>query len=156
MRAPIPDLGTAVWLVEHTALTFDQTASFCGMTMPEVQAVADEELASGQPGRDPIAGGLLTAAEIARCTHAPAARLARFSPRTRADLPIAHILDAITEGHIVSVPEIAAAGAHPSCEMAQAAVSADPRLGSPALACARLSRSRATRTDRSALRYVSR
>jgi hypothetical protein len=31
MRAPTPDLGTAVWLVEHTALTFEQIASFCGM-----------------------------------------------------------------------------------------------------------------------------
>jgi hypothetical protein len=92
MRTPMPDLGTAVWLVEHTALTFEQIASFCGMTVPEVQAVADDELASGQPGRDPIAAGLLTAVEIARCTNAPAARLARFSPRTRAALPIADIL----------------------------------------------------------------
>jgi hypothetical protein len=81
MCAPTPDLGTAVWLVEHTALTFEQIAGFCGMTLAEVQAVADDELATGQVGRDPIAAGLLTAVEIARCTHAPAAKLAKFSPR---------------------------------------------------------------------------
>jgi hypothetical protein len=109
MRAPTPDLGTAVWLVEHTALTFEQIAGFCGLTVSEVQAVADDELASDQPGRDPIAAGLLTTVEIARCTNAPAARLARFTPRTRAALPIADLLDAIAEGHIVSVPEIASA-----------------------------------------------
>jgi hypothetical protein len=57
------------------------------MTLAEVQAVADDELATGQPGRDPIAAGLLTVVEIARCTNVPAVKLARFSPRTRAPMP---------------------------------------------------------------------
>ena len=81
--------ATAVWLVENTALTFDQIAEFCGMHALEVQAVADGEVAYGMQGRDPIIHGELTAPEIERCASDPTAKLqpARLrvpKPATRA------------------------------------------------------------------------
>ncbi len=67
--------ATAVWLVENTALSFEQIAEFCGIHALEVQAIADGEVASGMQGRDPIAHGELTEAEIERCVADPTARL---------------------------------------------------------------------------------
>ncbi len=67
--------ATAVWLIENTALTFEQIAEFCGFHALEVQSIADEEVAIGIVGFDPIANGQLTREEIARCTADPDARL---------------------------------------------------------------------------------
>jgi hypothetical protein len=47
--------ATAVWLVEHTTLTFDQIAAFCGLHSLEIQAIADGEVATLMQGLDPIA-----------------------------------------------------------------------------------------------------
>jgi hypothetical protein len=59
--------ATAVWLVENTSLTFDQIADFCGLHPLEVQGIADEEVANGIKGVDPITHGQLTKEEITRC-----------------------------------------------------------------------------------------
>ena len=67
--------ATAVWLVENTALTFDQIAEFCGLHPLEVQAIADGEVAIGMTGLDPVANDQLTADEIERCVKDPKARL---------------------------------------------------------------------------------
>lgn len=67
MALPLMPKATAVWLVENTSLTFEQIADFCGMHALEVQAIADGEAAVGMHGRDPIASGELTKAEIERC-----------------------------------------------------------------------------------------
>jgi hypothetical protein len=67
--------ATAVWLVENTALTFEQIAEFCGLHTLEVQAIADGEVAIGMQGRDPLLNGELTQAEIDRCVADPNARL---------------------------------------------------------------------------------
>ena len=37
MTAPLMPKATAVWLVENTALTFEQVADFCGLHILEVQ-----------------------------------------------------------------------------------------------------------------------
>ncbi|MGE3142475.1 MAG: DUF1013 domain-containing protein [Hyphomonadaceae bacterium] len=58
--------ATAVWLIENTALTFDQIADFCGLHPLEVQGIANEDVAKGIRGVDPIAGGFLSREEIAR------------------------------------------------------------------------------------------
>ena len=60
--------ATAVWLVENTALTFQQIAQFCGLHELEVNAIADQEVAIGMVGLDPLANGQLTQAEIDRCS----------------------------------------------------------------------------------------
>jgi hypothetical protein len=67
--------ATAVWLVENTALTFQQIADFCGLHPLEVQAIADEEVAVGINGLDPIVNSQLTAEEIRRCEGDESARL---------------------------------------------------------------------------------
>jgi hypothetical protein len=75
MPVPLMPKATAVWLVENTALTFEQIADFCGLHPLEVQAIADGEVASQMQGLDPVANGQTTAEEIARCQADPNARL---------------------------------------------------------------------------------
>lgn len=67
--------ATAVWLVENTALSFEQIADFCGLHALEIQAIADEEVSVGMRGLDPVANGQLAAEEIERCQNDPKARL---------------------------------------------------------------------------------
>jgi hypothetical protein len=75
MTQPLMPKATAVWLVENTALTFMQIADFCGLHILEVQAIADEEVAVGMQGLDPVANGQLTKEEIVRCEEDPSAKL---------------------------------------------------------------------------------
>jgi hypothetical protein len=83
MAIPLMPKATAVWLVEHTTLTFDQIAEFCGCHKLEVQAIADGEVAIGINGMDPILSGQLTQEEIKRCEDDPRARL----KMVKSDLP---------------------------------------------------------------------
>ncbi len=80
MAVPLMPKATAVWLVENTALTFEQIAEFCGLHPLEVQAIADGEVAVQMQGLDPVANGQTTAEEIARCQEDPQARL-QLSPK---------------------------------------------------------------------------
>ena len=52
--------ATAVWLVDNTALSFDQIAAFCTLHPLEVQGIADGDVASGIMGVNPIQHGQLT------------------------------------------------------------------------------------------------
>jgi hypothetical protein len=56
--------ATASWLVDNTALSFEQIAEFCGLHILEVQAMADDLASSKYTGRDPVRAGELTMAEI--------------------------------------------------------------------------------------------
>lgn len=67
MSKPLMPKATAVWLVENTALSFDQIADFVGLHELEIQAIADAEVAVGMQGSDPIVTGELTQEEINRC-----------------------------------------------------------------------------------------
>src|SRR5436190_14208704 len=80
MPVPLMPKATAVWLVENTALTFEQIADFCGLHPLEIQAIADGEVANQMQGLDPVANGQTTAAEIERCQADPEARL-KLSPQ---------------------------------------------------------------------------
>lgn len=75
MAGPLMPKSTAVWLVENTALTFEQIADFCGMHSLEVQGIADGEVAAGIIGQDPMQAGELRKEEISRCEADPKARL---------------------------------------------------------------------------------
>jgi len=75
MAQPLMPKATAVWLVENTSLTFEQIAVFCDLHTPEVQGIADDEVATGIQGLDPIARNQLTREEIDRCEADPSARL---------------------------------------------------------------------------------
>ncbi len=57
---PLMPKATAVWLVDNTSLTFDQIAEFCGLHPLEVKGIADEDVAKGIKGQDPVASGQLT------------------------------------------------------------------------------------------------
>lgn len=63
-NAPLMPKATAVWLVDNTALSFDQVADFCKMHPLEVRAIADGDAAQGIKGMDPISTGQLTRDEI--------------------------------------------------------------------------------------------
>lgn len=89
---PLMPKATAVWLVDNTALTFDQIADFCNLHPLEVQALADGDVNAGIMGMSPIMSGELTAEEIARCEKTTTARLKMIKndlpkPRVRAKGP---------------------------------------------------------------------
>jgi len=73
--APLMPKATAVWLVENTALAFDQIAAFCLLHPLEVKAIADGDAAQGIKGLDPIQTGQLTREEIDRAVKNPSYRL---------------------------------------------------------------------------------
>jgi uncharacterized protein len=64
MAQPLMPHATASWLIDNTALTFEQVARFCGLHILEVQAIADETTGTKLIGRDPVRAGELTLAEI--------------------------------------------------------------------------------------------
>ena len=51
--------ATAVWLIDNTALSFDQIGAFCNLHPLEVQSIADGEASVGIQGYDPILNGQL-------------------------------------------------------------------------------------------------
>jgi len=62
-KTPMMPKATAIWLIDNTALTFEQIGAFCGLHELEVQALAGEEVAPGMAGADPSANSQLTADE---------------------------------------------------------------------------------------------
>lgn len=72
---PLMPHATATWLVDNTALGFDQIAEFCGIHILEVQAMADDLASSKFTGRDPVHAGELTLAEIDKGQADPSYRL---------------------------------------------------------------------------------
>jgi hypothetical protein len=61
---PLMPKATAVWLVDNTALSFEQIAAFCNLHPLEVRSIADGDAAQGIKGMDPIQSGQLTRDEI--------------------------------------------------------------------------------------------
>ena len=86
-NAPLMPKATAVWLVENTALSFDQIADFCKMHPLEIQAIADGDAAQGIKGSDPIAMGQLTRDEIAKGETDPNYRLKLQESKVRLPAP---------------------------------------------------------------------
>jgi len=75
--------ATAIWLVDNTALSFDQIAQFCKLHPLEVKAIADGEAAQGIKGLDPISTGQLSRDEIARAEANPNHKLKISEPKVR-------------------------------------------------------------------------
>src|SRR6201990_501271 len=82
-EAPLMPKATAVWLVENTALSFEQVAEFCKLHPLEVKAIADGDAAQGIKGLDPILTGQLTREEIAKAEADPNERLHLANPKVR-------------------------------------------------------------------------
>ena len=75
--------ATAVWLVENTALTFEQIAEFCTLHHLEVQAIADGDAAAGIKGLDPIQTGQLSREQIRQAEENPKAKLKLLEPKVK-------------------------------------------------------------------------
>lgn len=75
--------ATAVWLVDNTALSFDQIAQLCKLHPLEVKAIADGESAQGIKGLDPIATGQLSREEIASGEADPDHKIKLSEPKVR-------------------------------------------------------------------------
>jgi hypothetical protein len=67
--------ATAVWLLDNTALSFDQIADFCKLHPLEVKAIADGDAAQGIKGLDPVQTGQLTREQITEAEANPGIRL---------------------------------------------------------------------------------
>ncbi|MGH1418800.1 MAG: DUF1013 domain-containing protein [Hyphomicrobiaceae bacterium] len=97
---PLMPKATAVWLVDNTALTFEQIAAFCGLHVLEVKGIADGDVAAGIKGMDPISSGQLSRDEIkiaeddenhklallksnVQLPETPKKRKARYTPTSR-------------------------------------------------------------------------
>src|SRR6516165_3861190 len=81
--APLMPKATAVWLVENTALSFDQVADFCKLHPLEVKAIADGDAAQGIKGLDPVLTGQLSRDEIEKAEADPDYRLKLSEPKVR-------------------------------------------------------------------------
>jgi len=79
--APLMPKATAVWLLDNTALSFDQIADFCKLHPLEVKAIADGDAAQGIKGLDPIVTGQLSREQIANAEANPDIRLSLSSPK---------------------------------------------------------------------------
>ncbi len=82
-NAPLMPKATAVWLVDNTALGFDQIAAFCKLHPLEVKAIADGEAAQGIKGMDPVLAGQLTREEIEKAGNNPSYRMQLFESKVR-------------------------------------------------------------------------
>jgi uncharacterized protein len=80
---PLMPKATAVWLVENTALSFDQIADFCKLHPLEVKAIADGDAAQGIKGLDPILTGQLSREEIDKAEKDHDVRLHMSDPKVR-------------------------------------------------------------------------
>jgi hypothetical protein len=80
-QRPLMPKATAVWLVDNTSLSFDQIADFCGLHPLEVKGIADEDVAKGIKGMDPVSAGQLTREQIEAAEADPKARLKMAPPK---------------------------------------------------------------------------
>jgi len=80
---PLMPKATAVWLVDNTALSFEQIADFCKLHPLEVRSIADGDAAQGIKGLDPIQSGQLTRDEIEKAEGDPAHKLKLADPKVR-------------------------------------------------------------------------
>jgi uncharacterized protein len=78
---PLMPKATAVWLVDNTSLTFEQIADFCGLHPLEVKGIADEDVAKGIKGQDPVSSGQLTREAIEEAEKNPKVRLKMAPPK---------------------------------------------------------------------------
>src|ERR1700720_3150129 len=78
---PLMPKATAVWLVENTALSFDQIADFCKLHTLEIKAIADGDAAQGIKGLDPILTGQLSREQITAAEANPELKLTLTEPK---------------------------------------------------------------------------
>ncbi len=75
--------ATAVWLVDNTALTFEQIGAFCGLHHLEVKSIADGDSAQGIKGLDPVATGQLARDQLKAAEADPSIKLKLLDPKVK-------------------------------------------------------------------------
>lgn len=75
--------ATAVWLVDNTALTFEQIGALCGLHTLEVKSIADGDSAQGIKGLDPIQTGQLSRDQIKEAEANPDVKLKLLDPKVK-------------------------------------------------------------------------
>jgi len=75
--------ATAVWLVDNTALSFQQIADFCSLHPLEVKAIADGDSATMIKGLDPVSTGQLSREEIQKGEEDHGYKLKISDPKVR-------------------------------------------------------------------------
>lgn len=84
---PLMPKATAVWLIDNTALTFDQIGDFVGLHPLEVKGIADGDVATGIKGMDPVASGQISREEIVKAEKNPQYRLHVAKPKMKLPEP---------------------------------------------------------------------
>jgi len=84
---PLMPKATAVWLVENTALSFEQIADFCKLHVLEVKAIADGDAAQGIKGLDPVLTGQLSREQITNAEANHDIHLHMSDPKVRLPEP---------------------------------------------------------------------
>ena len=69
--------GVAAWLIEKTALTFEQIADFLGIARIEVKLIADEEMLPRPKPTDPVRLGWLDPDDLCRSEKHTERRLSK-------------------------------------------------------------------------------
>lgn len=67
--------ATAIWLIENTALTFQQISDFTQIDVVQIESFANGDTGRGIVGRNPVEKKELTQEELDRCQNDPAASL---------------------------------------------------------------------------------
>jgi len=80
---PLMPKATAVWLIENTALSFEQIADFCKLHPLEIKAIADGDAAQGIKGLDPILTGQLSRDAIEEAEADPERHLSLANAKVR-------------------------------------------------------------------------
>lgn len=75
--------ATAVWLVDNTALTFEQIGALCALHTLEVKSIADGDSAQGIKGLDPIQTGQLSRDQIKEAEADPDVKLRLLDPKVK-------------------------------------------------------------------------
>ena len=67
--------------MDNTGLSFEQIADFCGLHPLEVKGIADDDVAKGIKGQDPVTSGQLTREQISDAEKDPKKRLKMMTPK---------------------------------------------------------------------------
>ncbi|MDR1494784.1 MAG: DUF1013 domain-containing protein [Rickettsiales bacterium] len=74
-RVPLRKRATAAWLIENTALTFEQIAEFCDIHILEIKGMADGDVANDIAPSNPVDSNQLTREMIEACEKDTSRRL---------------------------------------------------------------------------------
>ncbi|MCL2567626.1 MAG: DUF1013 domain-containing protein [Alphaproteobacteria bacterium] len=64
---PLMPKAVAIWLIENTAVSFQQIADYCGLHILEVESLANEETDKSLKPVNPVASGELSPSNILEC-----------------------------------------------------------------------------------------